>query len=140
MIRKYQILLMILILAGNQLFPAGSFSGTPVNAVPDTNHISKAASKPLVEKRTKDRRPMVKKKKEGKVRFKKLKTILFTIFLGHFGVHRIYLGTDWKVPLFYTLTLGGGLGLLPLIDLFCIIFTNDLSVYEGVSRFFMWIG
>lgn len=139
MIRKYLILLTLLILAGNQLFPAGSFSATSINVNPDTSKSATSTSKATVDKKPKRHQPATKKKKEGKVRFKKLKTILFTIFLGHFGVHRIYLGTDWKVPLFYTLTLGGGLGLLPLIDLFCIIFTNDLSVYEGISRFFMWI-
>ena len=30
--------------------------------------------------------------------------------LGVFGVHRMYLGTDVKVPVFYTLTIGGGVG------------------------------
>jgi len=58
--------------------------------------------------------------------------------LGPFGGHRLYLGTNEKVPIIYTLTLGGGLGLLPLIDLIHIIFTKDLSKFEKSERVFMW--
>lgn len=68
----------------------------------------------------------------------KLKAILLTIFLGHFGVHRIYLGTKYNVPVVYSITLGGGLGLLPLIDLIAIISTKDLEKYKNSDKVFMW--
>ena len=76
--------------------------------------------------------------KRTQVRFKKLKVVLLTIFLGHFGVHRIYLGTKANVPVVYSLTLGGGLGMLPLIDLFHIIFSKDLSRFENNNKVIMW--
>lgn len=61
-----------------------------------------------------------------------------TLLLGPFGAHRIYLGTSAKVPVFYTVTLGGGLGMLPLIDLICILTVKDLSRYYDNGRIFMW--
>lgn len=63
---------------------------------------------------------------------------LLTITLGPFGAHRIYMGTDTKVPVFYTLTLGGGLGVLPVIDLGCILFTKDIEKYYANDQIFMW--
>ncbi len=68
----------------------------------------------------------------------KLKAVLLTIFLGHFGVHRIYLGTSPNVPVVYSLTLGGGLGLLPLVDLVTILGTKDLSKFQNSDKVFMW--
>lgn len=70
----------------------------------------------------------------------RLVAILLTLTLGPFGAHRIYLGTNVKVPVFYTLTLGGGLGILPVIDLLHLIFTKDISVYYDNPRIFMWSG
>lgn len=61
-----------------------------------------------------------------------------TVLLGPFGAHRIYLGTDVKVPLFYTLTLGGGLGILPIVDLVCILTADDISKYYDNPHVFMW--
>jgi|SRR5690554_2007272 len=72
-------------------------------------------------------------------RFKKLKAALLAIFLGHFGVHRIYLGTDPSVPVVYSLTLGGGLGLLPLVDFIAIITAKDLDKYTNNNRVIMWV-
>ena len=71
-------------------------------------------------------------------RFKKLKAVLLAIFLGHFGVHRIYLGTSPNVPVVYTLTLGGGFGLLPLCDIVAILTTQDLEKYANNNKVFMW--
>ncbi len=62
------------------------------------------------------------------------------IALGPFGVHRMYLGTDAKVPILYALTLGGGLGVLPLIDLFQLLFTKDISRFYNNPNVFMWVG
>lgn len=68
----------------------------------------------------------------------KLKAILLTIFLGHFGVHRIYLGTSHNVPVVYSVTLGGGL-ILPLVDLIAIITSKDLQQYKNSDKVFMWL-
>lgn len=69
---------------------------------------------------------------------KKLKAVLLTILLGHFGVHRIYLGTSANVPVVYSLTLGGGLGVLPLLDLVAILTTKNLEQYSNNNQVFMW--
>lgn len=63
---------------------------------------------------------------------------ILCITLGPFGAHRLYLGTKPIVPASYTLTLGGGLGLLPVIDLFLITFSKDISRYKNNPHFFMW--
>lgn len=73
-----------------------------------------------------------------KPKFRKLKAILLAIFLGHFGVHRIYLGTSANVPVVYSLTLGGGLGLLPLLDIIAILSTRDLEQFSNNDKVFMW--
>ena len=39
---------------------------------------------------------------------------IICVAVGPFGAHRLYLGTDERVPIFYTLTLGGGLGVVEL--------------------------
>ena len=61
-----------------------------------------------------------------------------TLLLGPFGAHRIYLGTSAKVPVFYTVTLGGGLGVLPIIDLLCILTVKEISRYYNNENIFMW--
>ncbi|MFT5184649.1 MAG: TM2 domain-containing membrane protein YozV [Flavobacteriales bacterium] len=63
---------------------------------------------------------------------------MLTVGLGLFGVHRMYLGTDMKVPIIYVLTLGGGLGVLPMIDLLTILFTKDLEQFMNNDKVFMW--
>jgi TM2 domain-containing membrane protein YozV len=47
--------------------------------------------------------------------------VVLAVLLGPFGVHRLYLGTHAKVPVIYTLTLGGGFGILPLLDIVAIL-------------------
>lgn len=69
---------------------------------------------------------------------KKITAFFLAVFLGHFGVHRLYLGTEPIVPIAYVLTLGGGLGVLPAIDAIVILFSKDLEKFENNSRFFMW--
>lgn len=71
------------------------------------------------------------------VKFKRGKAILFTVFTGLFGGHRIYFGTHQRTPIIYSITFGG-LGILPLIDLVNIIFTKDLSKFEHKSQIIMW--
>tara|TARA_B110000046_G_scaffold31498_1_gene33461 strand:- start:7605 stop:8003 length:399 start_codon:yes stop_codon:yes gene_type:complete len=71
-------------------------------------------------------------------KLRKLKAILLAVFLGHFGVHRIYLGTSENVPIVYSLTLGGGFGLLPLFDIVAILTSKDLDEYASNNKVFMW--
>lgn len=73
-----------------------------------------------------------------KPKHRKLKAVLLALFLGHFGVHRIYLGTKENVPVVYSLTLGGGLGLLPLFDIIAILTTKDLEQFANNNKVFMW--
>ncbi len=73
-----------------------------------------------------------------KAKHTKLNAVLLAITLGPFGVHRLYLGTEAKVPVIYTLTLGGGLGILPLVDIVAILATPSLELYEDNSKVIMW--
>lgn len=59
------------------------------------------------------------------------------VSLGLFGVHRMYLGTDLKVPVIYTTTIGGG-GVLWLVDLGLLIAVKDLKPYLDNPNVFMW--
>lgn len=60
------------------------------------------------------------------------------VTLGPFGMHRLYLGTEPRVAAAYTLTLGGGIGLVPVIDLFQIVFSRDISRFKDNDKFLMW--
>ena len=75
--------------------------------------------------------------KVTKVKFKRGKAILFTVFTGFLGGHRIYFGTHHRTPIIYSITLGG-LGILPLVDLINIIFTKDLSKFDNKTQIIMW--
>lgn len=68
----------------------------------------------------------------------KLVAGLLAIALGPFGVHRLYLGTSPKVPIAYTLTLGGGFFVLPLIDIFYIILSRNPEDIENNNHVFIW--
>lgn len=57
--------------------------------------------------------------------------------LGTFGAHRLYFGTDLKVPIIYGLTFGG-FGVFVLIDLAHILFTKDLHANLHNNKVFMW--
>jgi TM2 domain-containing membrane protein YozV len=59
------------------------------------------------------------------------------VSLGLFGVHRMYLGTDLKVPVIYTSTIGGG-GVLWLIDLGLLVAVKDLTPFKNNPNVFMW--
>jgi TM2 domain-containing membrane protein YozV len=67
----------------------------------------------------------------------RMMAIALDITLGVLGVHRLYLGTDLKVPIFYTLSLGGG-GVLWLVDLGLLIANKDISKYYNNPKLFMW--
>ena len=66
----------------------------------------------------------------------RLTAIAINIALGLFGMHRVYLGTDIAVPIFYTFTLGGG-GVLWLFDLGCLIFSRDIKPFYDNPNVFM---
>jgi TM2 domain-containing membrane protein YozV len=70
---------------------------------------------------------------------KRLIAAALTLTLGPFGVHRLYLGTDFKVPIVYSVTFGCFF-ILPLIDLGVILFTKDLEKYQNNPRIIMWMG
>jgi TM2 domain-containing membrane protein YozV len=67
----------------------------------------------------------------------RLTAIALNVTLGVFGMHRLYLGTDVKVPVFYTLTIGGGM-VLWLVDLGFLIFEEDISRFYDHPGLFMW--
>jgi TM2 domain-containing membrane protein YozV len=75
---------------------------------------------------------------EVRPKYRKVKAALLAVLLGHFGVHRIYLGTSPNVPVVYSVTLGGGLGILPLIDLIAILKSKDLDEFKDSKKVFMW--
>jgi len=68
----------------------------------------------------------------------RLVAIALDLTLGLFGMHRLYLGTDVRVPVAYTLTFGGG-GVLWLVDLALLIGSDDIESYKNNPQFFMWI-
>jgi len=68
----------------------------------------------------------------------RLVAIALDLTLGLFGMHRLYLGTDVRVPVAYTLTFGGG-GVLWLVDLALLIGSDDIESYKNNPHFFMWI-
>jgi TM2 domain-containing membrane protein YozV len=74
-----------------------------------------------------------------KVENKRWVAAALTLTLGPFGVHRLYLGTDVKVPIVYSITFGAFF-ILPIIDLGIILFTKDLEKYTNNPRIIMWLG
>jgi TM2 domain-containing membrane protein YozV len=68
----------------------------------------------------------------------KIIAVTLAITLGVFGVHRLYLGTKALVPIAYTLTLGGGMAILPIIDIIYIISAKDINQITNNDFIFMW--
>ncbi len=64
---------------------------------------------------------------------------VLAVALGPFGAHRLYLGTTPRVAVFYGITFGG-FGVLALMDLGHLLFSQDLAPYRDNSRVFMWSG
>jgi TM2 domain-containing membrane protein YozV len=67
----------------------------------------------------------------------RLVAIALNITLGVFGTHRMYLGTELKVPIFYTLTVGGAC-VLWVVDLGLLIFADDIDKFKDNPNIFMW--
>jgi hypothetical protein len=70
---------------------------------------------------------------------RKFTAIILTLLTGPIGGHRLYLGTKPIVPIVYAVTLGGGFLVIPIMDLFTIIFTKDLNKFENNDKVLMWI-
>jgi TM2 domain-containing membrane protein YozV len=65
--------------------------------------------------------------------------IVLDFFLGGFGIHRFYLGTETLTGLGYIFTCGGIFGIVPLVDFVVLIIDNkDISPYIDNPKFFMW--
>ncbi len=65
--------------------------------------------------------------------------IVLDFFLGGFGIHRFYLGTETLTGLGYIFTCGGIFGIVPLVDFIVLIIDNkDISKYVNNPKFFMW--
>jgi TM2 domain-containing membrane protein YozV len=60
---------------------------------------------------------------------------LLAFFLGGLGIHRVYLGADGIIILWYIISIFGIFGLIPLID-FIRILINGTEHYEGNSSLF----
>jgi hypothetical protein len=65
--------------------------------------------------------------------------LAFPFPFGIVGLHRIYLGTKPYVPVAYIASLGGGFGILPLIDFFVITLSKDITPYRDNGKVFMWV-
>lgn len=65
--------------------------------------------------------------------------LAFPFPFGIVGLHRIYLGTKPYVPVAYIASLGGGFGILPLIDFFVITFDKNFDHYRDNGKVFMWV-
>lgn len=70
---------------------------------------------------------------------KRFTAIALIILTGPLGGHRLYLGTNPVVPVFYALTLGGGFFILPVIDLISLIFNKNITKFENNTNVIMWI-
>jgi len=65
--------------------------------------------------------------------------IVLDFFLGGFGIHRFYLGTETLTGLGYILTCGGIFGIVPLVDFIVLIIDrDDIGQYIDNPKFFMW--
>jgi len=65
--------------------------------------------------------------------------IVLNLFLGAYGVHRFYLGTEVMTGVGYILTCGGIFLIVPTIDFIVLLIDNkDISKYVNNPKFFMW--
>lgn len=68
----------------------------------------------------------------------KATAVALAVTLGVFGVHRMYLGTSPRIPITYTLTLGGGFFILPAIDIVYILMAKIPDQLTNNNSIFMW--
>jgi TM2 domain-containing membrane protein YozV len=65
--------------------------------------------------------------------------LAFPLPLGFLGAHRVFLGTKPYIPVAYTGTLGGCLGIIPFVDFWVILFSKNFEQYMNNPKFFMWV-
>ena len=65
--------------------------------------------------------------------------LAFPLPCGFLGLHRVYLGTKPYIPVIYVGTIGGCVGLLPLIDFFNLVCNRDISRFQANPHIFMWV-
>ena len=53
-------------------------------------------------------------------------------------MHRLYLGTNDKIPVIYSITLGA-FGALALADIIAILVTRDVEQYIDNQNIIMWM-
>lgn len=61
--------------------------------------------------------------------------------VGGFGIHRMYLGSDDMMWLYYTVTCGGIFGIVTLVDWVVLLIgaaNDDISQYIDNPKFIMW--
>jgi TM2 domain-containing membrane protein YozV len=64
--------------------------------------------------------------------------LAFPFPFGIVGLHRVYLGTSAFVPVVYVATIGGCVGIIPLVDFIVILLSDDLTPYENNDKIFIW--
>lgn len=130
---------------GYSIEPGSDYSDPGFSLYPETNFIAKTNFNSI------DGLPKVKNWKLKRINFKlskklqtkfenenpKVVSLGLALTLGIFGTHRLYLGTHHRVPIFYTLTLGGS-GIILLVDIVTILTTDDLEKFRNNSKFIMW--
>lgn len=67
----------------------------------------------------------------------RLVAIGLNVSLGMLGVHRMYLGTEVKVPVAYACTVGG-IGVLWVTDLVILVGTKDYESLKNNPHVFLW--
>jgi TM2 domain-containing membrane protein YozV len=64
-------------------------------------------------------------------------------FVGEFGIHRHYLGTNKLMFAYYILTCGGIFGLVPCVDFWVLLIdgvvNKNIAAYSNNDKFFMWL-
>ena len=66
--------------------------------------------------------------------------LAFPLPFGILGLHRVYLGTKPYIPVAYMGTIGGCLGILPLVDFFAILTAKEETFqrFRDNPKVFMW--
>jgi TM2 domain-containing membrane protein YozV len=112
-----------------------SLAASKMSAQQVPRWVKKAVFKELPDGSLQMREAIVKRAEKGEnVR---LIAIALDVSLGLFGMHRLYLGTDVKVPIFYTLTVGGAC-ILWIVDLGLLVFAKDIEPFIDNPNVFMW--
>lgn len=65
--------------------------------------------------------------------------LVLGFFLGGFGAHRFYMGTETMSALLYPITCGGIAGIIPLVDIIVMAINyEDMSKFYDNPKFIMW--